>query len=98
MATTFWSTAPVKEKCARSSTISNVQDVEKARRGSSATGRKSTNYRDTSADFGGRHRRRQLNLDFKWVDNIPLSGDIMDFYGKGDAAPDARFNYHFEEP
>lgn len=40
----------------------------------------------------------KLKLDFKWVDNIPVSGDIMDFYGKGDAAPDARFNYHFEEP
>ena len=40
----------------------------------------------------------KLNLDFKWVDNIPLSGDTIDFYAKGDAAPDARFNYHFEEP
>ena len=38
----------------------------------------------------------KLKLDFKWVDNIPVSGDIMDFYDKGDAAPDARFNYHFE--
>ena len=40
----------------------------------------------------------KLKLDFKWVDNIPVSGDIMDFYGKGDAAPGARFNYRFEEP
>ena len=40
----------------------------------------------------------KLKLDFKWVDNIPVSGDIMDFYGKGDAAPGARFNYRFAEP
>jgi hypothetical protein len=40
----------------------------------------------------------KLKLDFKWVDNIPVSGDIMVFYGKGDAAPNARFNYRFEEP
>jgi len=39
-----------------------------------------------------------VKLDFKWVDNIPVSDDIMDFYGKGAAAPDARFNYHFAEP
>lgn len=40
----------------------------------------------------------KLKLDFKWVDHVPLSGDIMDFYGKGDAAPGARFNYRFAEP
>ncbi|MEI7928799.1 MAG: hypothetical protein WCH40_09630, partial [Verrucomicrobiales bacterium] len=39
----------------------------------------------------------KLKLDFKWVDNIPASGEVMDFYSKGDAAPDARFNYHFAE-
>ena len=41
---------------------------------------------------------QKLMLDFKWVDNISVSGDIMDFYGNGDAAPGARFNYRFEEP
>jgi hypothetical protein len=40
----------------------------------------------------------KLKLDFKWVDNIPVTGDIMEFYSKGDAAPDARFNYRFNEP
>ena len=40
----------------------------------------------------------KLKIDFKWVDHIPVSDDIMDFYRKGDTAPDARFNYHFEEP
>jgi hypothetical protein len=40
----------------------------------------------------------RLKVDFKWVDNISVSGDIMDFYCEGDAAPDARFNYHFAEP
>jgi hypothetical protein len=41
---------------------------------------------------------KKLKFDFKWVDQIPVSGDIMDFYSKGDAAPGARFNYRFEEP
>jgi hypothetical protein len=39
----------------------------------------------------------KLKIDFKWVDHIPVSDDIMDFYRKGDTAPGARFNYHFEE-
>jgi len=39
-----------------------------------------------------------LTLDFKWADNLPDQPDIMDFYSKGDVAPDARFNYHFAEP
>jgi hypothetical protein len=39
-----------------------------------------------------------LKFDFKWVDNIPVSPDILDFYSKGDVAPDARFNYRFAEP
>ncbi len=42
--------------------------------------------------------RGPLTLDFKWVDNLPDRPDIMDFYSKGDVAPDARFNYHFAEP
>jgi len=37
-----------------------------------------------------------LRIDFKWVDNIPDNPDIMDFYTKGDVAPDARFNYRYE--
>ena len=40
---------------------------------------------------------KKLKFDFKWVDQIPVSGDIMDFYSKGDAAPGGRFNYRFEE-
>jgi len=40
----------------------------------------------------------KLKLDFKWVDNILVSEEIMNFYSQGDAAPGARFNYHFEEP
>jgi hypothetical protein len=38
-----------------------------------------------------------LKFDFKWVDNIPDTPHIMDFYTQGDTAPDARFNYRFEE-
>jgi len=34
-------------------------------------------------------------LDFKWVDNSIHSGDIIDLYLDGDAAPNSRFNYRF---
>ena len=40
----------------------------------------------------------KLKFDFKWVDHIPVSDDVMDFYHKGDAAPGARFNFRFAEP
>ena len=38
-----------------------------------------------------------LAFDFKWVDNLQRPGDVIDFYLSGDAAPDGRFNYRFEE-
>ncbi|MEN6338379.1 MAG: hypothetical protein ABFE01_29335 [Phycisphaerales bacterium] len=38
-----------------------------------------------------------LNFEFKWIDNVPASGDILDFYLHGDVAPSGRFNYRFEE-
>lgn len=38
-----------------------------------------------------------VNLDFKWWDNPRRPGDIMDVYLSGDAAPDGRFNYRYEE-
>lgn len=34
-----------------------------------------------------------VGLEFKWTDNVPQSGDIMDFYLYGDVAPAGRFNY-----
>ncbi len=34
-----------------------------------------------------------LELEFKWADNIKGDGDIMDFYLSGDTAPLGRFNY-----
>lgn len=40
----------------------------------------------------------QLKFDFKWVDHIDPSSDVMDFYANGDVAPNARFNYRFTEP
>ena len=38
-----------------------------------------------------------LRFDFKWVDNVPDSGNILDFTDHGDAAPNGRFNYRFNE-
>ena len=37
-----------------------------------------------------------LRFDFKWADNVPESGDILDFITHGDVAPNGRFNYRFE--
>lgn len=39
----------------------------------------------------------EQSFDFKWADNVPRQGlDIMDFYANGDAAPNGRFNYRFQ--
>ncbi len=38
-----------------------------------------------------------MRFDFKWADNVPESGDIMDFIGNGDVAPNGRFNYRYDE-
>ena len=42
--------------------------------------------------------RGKLRLDFKWVDNVPDTGDILSFIDHGDVAPNGRFNYRYEEP
>lgn len=39
----------------------------------------------------------KVSFQFKWVDNIPDSGNIMNFIDNGDAAPDQRFNYVYTE-
>ena len=36
-------------------------------------------------------------FDFHWTDNVPLSGQIEDFFLKGDNAPERRSNYRFQE-
>ena len=36
-------------------------------------------------------------FDFHWVDNVPVSGMIEDFFLKGDNAPERRSNYRFQE-
>lgn len=38
-----------------------------------------------------------VDLEFKWIDNVRQSGDIMDFYTEGDVAPAGRFNYYLIE-
>lgn len=38
-----------------------------------------------------------LRFDFKWTDNVPDTGDILDFIDQGDTAPNSRFNYRFQE-
>lgn len=39
-----------------------------------------------------------LDFEFKWTDNALGSGDILDFYLHGDAAPTGRFNYRYRAP
>ncbi len=39
-----------------------------------------------------------LDFEFKWTDNVPASGDILDFYLYGDVAPSGRFNYRYHAP
>jgi hypothetical protein len=34
-----------------------------------------------------------INLEFKWNDNMQENGNIMDFYVNGDTAPGGRFNF-----
>jgi hypothetical protein len=36
-----------------------------------------------------------LAFDFKWADNVPPSGDILDFITQGDVAPNGRFKYRY---
>ncbi|NJM37027.1 MAG: hypothetical protein HC845_03650 [Akkermansiaceae bacterium] len=39
----------------------------------------------------------KLSFDFKWADNQQKDGDILEFAINGDAAPDRRFNYRYDE-
>ena len=34
-----------------------------------------------------------VDIEFKWNDNMQENGNIMDFYVNGDTAPGGRFNY-----
>ena len=36
-----------------------------------------------------------FTLDFKWADNLPAPGNVMDFYCSGDVAPEGRFNFRY---
>ncbi len=36
-----------------------------------------------------------FTVDFKWADNVPANEGVINFLDKGDAAPNARFNYRY---
>jgi hypothetical protein len=36
---------------------------------------------------------KEIDLEFKWNDNMQENGNIMDFYVNGDTAPGGRFNF-----
>ena len=38
---------------------------------------------------------QKLDLEFKWIDSPVQTGDIMDVYLNGEAAPSGRFNFHY---
>ncbi len=39
----------------------------------------------------------EINIEFKWNDNMQENGNIMDFYVNGDTAPGGRFNFVYSE-
>jgi len=40
---------------------------------------------------------KELDIEFKWNDNMQENGNIMDFYVNGDTAPGGRFNFVYSE-
>ena len=36
------------------------------------------------------------SFDFHWCDNVPVSGNIEDFFLRGDNTPERRSNYRFQ--
>jgi hypothetical protein len=40
-------------------------------------------------------KQAYTSFDFKWVDNMQIPGEIMDFYISGDVAPEGRFKYRY---
>ena len=46
--------------------------------------------------FKSDKQNKKLTFDFKWTDNVPDNGDIMDFIDKGDVAPNMRFAYRYQ--
>lgn len=39
---------------------------------------------------------KEIDIEFKWSDNMQQDGEIMDFYLNGDVAPLGRFNYLYK--
>ena len=39
----------------------------------------------------------KFSFEFKFFDNMQVAGDVYEFYLSGDAAPNARFNYVYDE-
>ena len=50
------------------------------------------------ADLGLLDPAKPLRIEFKWMDNMQREGDITEFEVNGDAAPNGRFNYVYQEP
>ncbi|MFA7368961.1 MAG: hypothetical protein WC334_04885 [Kiritimatiellales bacterium] len=40
---------------------------------------------------------KPLEIEFKWIDNMPEPLNVLDFMDHGDAAPNSRFRYIFED-
>jgi len=39
---------------------------------------------------------KEIDIEFKWNDNMQENGNIMDFYVNGDTAPGGRFNFIYK--
>ena len=44
----------------------------------------------------GKANSKKVTLDFHWIDNMPVLGDIKQFGVNGCSAPARIFNYHYE--
>ncbi len=47
------------------------------------------------AALGLKTGETETAFDFKWADNLSQSGEVMDFYTRGDVAPEGRFNFRY---
>ena len=61
------------------------------------TKEKQMHLRIPRSSLGLESAAKPLRFDFKWIDNVEEPVEILAFIDQGDAAPNGRFNYRYEE-
>lgn len=77
------------ERCCGGWSWENVSEIEYAAKGNELH----VKLPREALGLSGRHI--EYELEFKWVDNMPSGGNVMDFYQYGDTAPEGRLNYKY---